>query len=103
MCDLLLLCSQVDEVLAQNKLTLLGLQAVSAVQFEHPGFVLCPIEDPSVGSDGSSGGCSGSNGGCSGSNAAPRLQTLGAFVSVELMEDSDRSSCRSEEEAPKQH
>jgi hypothetical protein len=58
------------------------------VLFEHPGFVLCPIEDPS----GSSDAAAGSNGGCADSNGPGRLQTLGAFVSADLLGD-DSSSC----------
>lgn len=89
---------QVDDVLEAHRLSLVGPEAVSAVIFEHPGFVLCPVEDPSGGSNGSNEDGSGSNGGCSGSNgsnAPSKPQTLGAFVSAELMGD-DSSSCSSE-------
>lgn len=86
-------------MLARHNLSLIGARAVSAVQFEHPGFVLCPIEDPSGSNDaaaGSNGGCADSSGGCDGSNGPGRLQTLGAFVSAELLGD-DSSSCSGEE------
>jgi hypothetical protein len=86
----------VDDVLARSNIHLVGPQAVSAVQFEHPGFMLCPIEDPSEAADGSNGssgssGSSGSNGGCRSS----KLQTLGAFVCTDLLDDG--SSCCSGE------
>jgi hypothetical protein len=83
---------QVDDVLTAHNITLMGPKAVSAVMFEHPGFVLCPIEDPS-------GGSSGSNGGCSGSSVPGKLQTLGAFVSAELMGDDSSTSSGSSYES----
>lgn len=87
-------------MLAEHNLTLVGPGAVSAVRFDHPGFVLCPIEDPAASQGqgaepqqqqatntaaGGSGVDSSSGGGAEG-----RLQTLGAFVSAELLgSDSD--------------
>jgi hypothetical protein len=88
---------QVDDVLTQHNLTLTGPTAVSAVRFDHPGFVLCPIEDPSASSSSSDAAAAVAAGGSSGGSREPpppRLQTLAAFVSAELMEDgSSSSSC----------
>jgi hypothetical protein len=93
----------VDDVLARSNIHLVGPLAVSAVQFEHPGFMLCPIEDPSAaddtdssddcsGSSGSDGGCIGSSG-SDGGRSGSKLQTLGAFVSTELLDDGSSSCC----------
>lgn len=89
-----------DDVLARSNIHLVGPQAVSAVQFEHPGLMLCPIEDPSAADDtDSNDDCSGSDGGCIGSTCSDggrsgsKLQTLGVFVSTELLDEGSSSCC----------
>jgi hypothetical protein len=73
---------QVDDVLAQHHLRIVGLGAVSAVRFQHPGFVLCPVERPEQQQQQQQrqqGGASGDG----------RLQTLAAFVSAAAIAGSD--------------
>lgn len=41
-----MLSLQVDDVLLNRRLPLVGASAISAVHFVHPGYTLCPIEAP---------------------------------------------------------
>lgn len=71
---------------------MIGPTAVSAVRFDHLGFVLCPIEDPSATSSSTAAAAADGSSGAGSSEPPPRLQTLAAFVSAELMEDGSSSS-----------